>query len=760
MNSKGIRIALFILWFSFLGGFTGITALFYMVNTDTNNWFGGLPSLQDLERPDPDQSSQLISADGESLGKYWRQNRIPVSYSELSSELVNTLLVTEDIRFKEHSGIDLKSLLRAVTGVLTGNFKGGGSTLTMQLAQNLYRTSSENQGSLYKYRKVGQVITKLKEYIIAVKLEHSYTKEEILALYLNTVEYGSNSYGIAVASKTFFNKLPSQLNYLESSLLVGVINAPTRYSPILNPEKSMNKRTEVLYNVYKYGLLSREEYDSIKTQDFGLSYKVDNQNEGLAQYFRKVIAPYLINWSKQNGYDLYEDGLKIYTTIDSRLQRYAEQAVKEHMDTLQQIFNKHLEGRNPWIDEDGHEIVGFMERAVKKTPKYKALVKQYGEDSDSIEVELNKKRKIKVFSWDGEIDTVFSTYDSLSYYKHFLRAGFMSMEPKTGHIKAWVGGIDHKYFKFDHVQQGRRQPGSTIKPIVYTVAIENGYSPCFPVVDAAVTFPLPGEDPPTWTPENANGKFTGEVMTIRQAMARSKNSITAFIMKAVGPQAVVEKAKQLGIRSRLQPVPSLCLGAGGDVTIKEMVSAYSTFVNKGIYTEPFFITRIEDRNGNVIQQFVPQTREAINEETAYVMLHMLKGTTEEQGGTALGLDWTLRYENEIGAKTGTTQNASDGWFMGVTRDLAAGAWVGGDDRSIHFRYWGLGQGARTAMPIWENFMLKVYADPTLGYQKGTFDRPIKPINIELDCDKYNSPLQPVLPDSISNIPEIDPNEFS
>lgn len=760
MKSKGLRIALFVLWFLFIGSFAGVTALFYMVSIDANGWFGGLPSLQDLERPDPDQSSQLISADGEILGKYWRKNRIPVSYNELSSELVNTLLVTEDIRFKDHAGIDLKSLLRAIVGVLTGSFNGGGSTLTMQLAENLYRTSSENQGSLYTYRKVGQIITKLKEYIIAIKLEQSYTKEEILAMYLNTVEYGSNSYGISVASETFFNKTPSQLNYLESALLVGVINAPTRYSPILNPEKSLSKRTEVLYNVHKYGLLTREMFDSLKVQDFGLSYKVDNQNEGLAQYFRRVIAPYLIGWSKQNGYDLYEDGLKIYTTIDSRLQRYAEEAVKSHMDTLQQIFNKHLEGRNPWIDKDGHEIPGFLENSVKRLPKYKSLVRQYGEDSDSIEIELNRKRKVKVFSWKGEIDTLLSTYDSVSYYKHFLQAGFMAMEPTTGHIKAWVGGIDHKYFKFDHVEQGRRQPGSTIKPIVYTVAIENGYSPCFPVVDAAVTFPLPGEDPPTWTPENANGKFTGEVMTIRQAMARSKNSITAFVMKAVGPQAVVEKAKQLGINSPLQAVPSLCLGAGGEVTIKELVAAYSTFVNKGVHTEPFFITRIEDRNGNVVQQFVPQTREAINEETAYVMLHMLKGTTEEQGGTALGLDWSLRYENEIGAKTGTTQNAADGWFMGVTRNLAAGAWVGGDDPSIHFRYWALGQGAKTAMPIWEKFMLKVYADPTLGYEKGNFDRPIKPINIELDCDKYGKPLQPSSLDSLNNdIPEIDPDDF-
>ncbi|MFY0599191.1 MAG: transglycosylase domain-containing protein [Cyclobacteriaceae bacterium] len=758
MRSRGIRITLFLFWFIFFGALIGFPTLFYMVENDTNNWFGGLPSLKALERPDPDLSSELLSADGESLGKYWRVNRTPVSYEELSPELVNTLLVTEDIRFKKHAGIDLKSLIRAIHGYVTFNSSGGGSTITMQLAENLYKTNSENHGKLYEISGVGRIVTKLKEYIISVRLEKSYTKEEILAMYLNTVPYGSNSFGIKVASKTFFNKLPSQIDYQEAASLIGSINKPTKYNPIYNPEYAKNKRTEVLDNLFKYGVISKSLFDSLDTRELPLNYKVDNQNKGLAQYYRKVVAPQLIYWCKQNGYDLYDDGLKVYSTIDSRLQRYAELAVKEHMDTLQQIFDMHLEGRNPWIDEDGNEIPGYVENAIKKTPKFKSLVKQYGEESDSIEIQLNKKKQMTVFSWEGEIDTLFSTYDSLKYYKHFLRAGFMAMEPKTGHIKAWVGGINHKYFKYDHVKVGKRQPGSTIKPIVYTAAIENGYSPCFPVVDAAVTFPLPGEDPPTWTPDNANGKFTGEVMTIRQAMARSKNSITAFMMKELGAQTVVEKAKQLGIKSKLQAVPALCLGAGGDVSIMEMLSAYSTFVNKGIHTAPFSISRIEDKNGNVIQQFIPETREAINEETAYVMLHMLKGTTEP-GGTAWRLHPSLKENNEIGAKTGTTQNASDGWFMGVTRDLAAGAWVGGEERAIHFRYWALGQGAKTAMPIWEKFMLRVYADPTLGYEKAPFDRPIKPISIELDCEKYGNPVSPVQSDSVQYIQPLNPDDF-
>jgi penicillin-binding protein 1A len=737
MRSRGIKSAILIAWISIFGGAIFIPSLFYMVQNDTNGWFGGLPSHQDLEQPDPDLSSELISADGASLGKYFRKNRTPVSYSELSTELVNTLLVTEDIRFKEHSGIDLKGLSRAIFGKLTFQFRGGGSTITMQLAENLYTTSSENRGSLYDISGFGELITKIKEWIIAVKLEQSYTKQEILAMYLNTVEYGSNSFGIKVAAKTFFNKLPSQLNYKESALLVGAINAPTRYSPILNPDLALKKRTEVLYNVFKNDLITRASYDTLITSDFGLNYKVDNQNEGLATYFRSVIRTFLLKWSKQNGYDLFDDGLKIYTTIDSRMQIYAEQSLEEHMDTLQQVFYNHLNGDNPWIDENGKEIRDFLKKSIKRTPQYRTYKKRYGNNKDSIEYWLNAKRPIRVFSWQGEIDTVFSAYDSLAYYKHFLQAGFMAMEPQSGHIKAWVGGINFKYFKYDHVKQGKRQPGSTLKPVVYTAAVDNGYSPCFPVVDAAVTFPIPGQDPPTWTPDNASGKFSGKIMTIRQAMARSVNSITAFIMKEMGPSTVVEYAHRLGIKSHLDAVPALSLGAGGDVSVYEMVGAYSTFVNKGVHTEPFFISRIEDQNGNVIQQFIPERKESINEETAYVMLHMLRGTSEETGGTAWGLSPEVRLDNQIGAKTGTTQNASDGWFMGVTHELAAGAWVGGDYRSIHFKYWALGQGARTAMPIWDNFMQKIYADPELGYTKGEFDKPLKPINVELDCNKYS-----------------------
>jgi len=740
-RKKKIRIVIISLWVMFILATFSLPTLFYMVKSDSFGLFGGLPSLEDLEKPDPDLSSQLFSADGVSLGKYYRKNRTPVRYDELSPELINTLLVTEDIRFKRHSGIDLRGLLRAMFGIVTFNFKGGGSTITMQLAENLYSTNSENHGKLYKYGPLGRVVTKLKEYIISVQLESSYTKEEILAMYLNTVEYGSNSFGIKVAAKTFFNKLPSQLNYLESTVLIGAINAPTRFSPVYNPENAISKRTELLYNLHKYGLITREAFDTLKTQPLGLNYKVENQNQGLATYFRTVVRNDLMRWCKENGYDLFDDGLKIYTTIDSRLQEYAENALTGHMKKLQQTFIEHLEGDLPWIDEDGREIEDFLKNTIKRTSYYRDLVDKYGSNSDSLDYWLNVQKPMTVFSWDGDIDTIMSTMDSLSYYKHFLQAGFMAMEPSTGHIKAWVGGIDHKYFKFDHVRYGRRQPGSTIKPIVYTAAIDNGYAPCFPAVDVAYTFTLPGQDPPTWTPNNDDGKFTGETMTIRQAMARSVNSITAWMISRIGPQTVVDYARRLGIESPLSPVPSLSLGSGGEVSIFEMVGAYSTFVNKGVYTKPYYIQRIEDENGNIIQQFVPETREALNEETAYLMLHMLKGTTEEVGGTARGLKWELKENNEIGGKTGTTQNASDGWFIGVTKDLVAGAWVGGDDRAIHFKNWYYGQGAKTALPIFQNFMIQVYEDPTLPYTKGSFDKPTKPLSMELDCSLYNNENQ-------------------
>ncbi|MTI33328.1 penicillin-binding protein [Cytophagales bacterium RKSG123] len=731
---KKIIIAI---WTIFILGLIALPTWVFMVSSNFQGWFGGMPDHQTLENPESSLASELFTSDGKLLGKYYRQNRTPVTYDELSPNMVNALLAAEDIRFQQHSGIDLEATLRVVRGLLTFNTNlGGGSTITQQLAKNLFKTRGASfQGSLTKKnRLIRLVVSKTKEWIISVKLERSYTKEEIMAMYLNTIEFGGNAYGIRVAARTFFNIPQDSLNIQQSAMLVGMLNAPSRFNPVRNPERAMRKRTEILYSMYNFKFLSREEYDSIKTLPFGLEYKVANHNEGQATYFRSQARNQLMKWCEENGYDLFADGLKIYTTIDSRLQEYAEEAMEEQMKSLQKKFFDHWKGRNPWVDENGREMKNFIEDRAKLTDQYKSLVAKYGANSDSVDIMMNTPQPIKVFSWQGEIDTLMSPIDSLKYYKHFLHTGMMSMDPHTGQIKAWVGGINHKYFKYDHVKQGRRQPGSTFKPIVYTAAIDNGYSPCFEVVDQPVTFQVVG-DPPTWTPPNDNGKYSGESLTLRQGLARSVNSIAAKILQLVGTQTVVDYARRLGITSPLDAVPSLALGVS-DVSVYEMVGAYGTFVNKGTWTEPYFITRIEDKNGNVLQEFTPKTREALSEESAYQMLYMLRGAAEEVGGSAVGLSYELKKDNEIGGKTGTSNNQSDGWFMGVTKDLVSGVWVGGDERSIHFRTLALGQGARMARPIFDKYMLKVYADSTAGYTKGPFERPDNPLSVELDCNKY------------------------
>ena len=744
------RLKLFFkrIWILATFSIISIFSFILSVNYNPYNLFGDMPSLQDLEKPESELSSELYSSDNKLLGKYFRYNRSPIEFNDLSEKLITTLLVTEDIRYYDHSGIDLKGLVRASYGVFkniltfgASGLEGGGSTITQQLAKNLFKIRRENKGKLSNVPFLGLVISKVKEWIVSIKLEEFYTKKEILAMYLNTAEYGSNSYGIKVASKTYFNKLPSELNYNESSIIVGLLNKPTKYNPYFNPENALKKRAEIFYNLYKYEIINKTLYDSLKNSGLGLTYKVENQNAGQATYFRTVVRNYLISWAKENNYDLFSDGLKIYTTINSQMQAHAEKAVSDQMSRLQKIFDDHWNGKNPWIDEKGFEIKDFLKNSIKRTRYFKNLMNNNNNDTSLVFSLLNKKKEMKVFSWEGEVDTLFSTMDSLKYYKNFLQAGFISIEPKTGYIRSWVGGINHKFFKYDHVKQGKRQPGSTIKPIVYAAAIDNGYSPCYPVVDAPVVFELPGQDPPYWRPDNHNGKWSGETMTLRRAMAKSVNSITAFITKKVSPATVVDYAKKLGIQSKLDPVPAVCLGAGGDVSLFDLVGAYSTFINKGIWTEPFFISRIEDKYGNLIQEFIPTKKEALSEETAFLMLHMLKGAKEEEGGTARGLNPELTINNDIGAKTGTTQNASDGWFIGVTHNLVSGAWVGGDDRSIHFRNWVLGQGARTAMPIWQQYMMEVYADNNLNIDKGRFDEPIKNISVEIDCSVYNNEIK-------------------
>lgn len=733
------------IWLFFIAGLVGLILFIFAVSVNFLGLFGELPEFESLENPESELASELYSADGVQLGKYYRENRTPVSYSELSPNLVNALIATEDVRFEDHSGIDARGLSRVLikTLLMGQRSAGGGSTLSQQTAKNLFKTRNQaSQGLLSSVPGLRMLIIKTKEWIVATRLERSYTKDEILTLYLNTSEFGSNAYGIKTASKTFFNKEPIDLNVQEAATLVGLFKAPSYYSPVYNPENSIKRRNTVLSQMNKYEYLTQSQYDSIVAMDLELEYNVESHNEGLATYFREVVKSDLLKWTRENlkpdgsNYDLFGDGLRIYTTLDSRLQKYAEEAIAEHMPELQEKFNAEVGDRDPWIDSRGRTIPNFIEDAVKRTDAYRNLSRQYGDKQDSIDYKLNEKKKLTVFTWEkGEVDTLMSTMDSIRHYKKFLQAGFVSMDPHSGHIRAWVGGIDHKHFKYDHVKQGKRQPGSTFKPFVYAAAIENGYGPCYTVIDQPVEINIPNQ--PTWKPDNADGKFTFERMTIRAAMSRSVNSITAYMMKKLSPKVVVETAKRIGITSELEEVPALALGTV-DVSIIEMVGAFGTFVNKGEHITPIYIDRIEDKNGNVLQQFVPRKRPAMSEEHAYIMLYMLRGGTEVEGGTSQGVPWALRDEgNEIGGKTGTTQNASDGWYMGVTKDLVSGVWVGGDDRAIHFRSWVSGQGSRTARPIWTKFMAKVYDDPSLEITKGPFPKPERPLSIEIDCSEYD-----------------------
>lgn len=746
------------LWLLFVCGFVAFVLYVFAVSANFLNLFGELPNLRTLENPKSELASELYSADNELLGKYFRENRSPVEYDELPENLVNALVAIEDIRFEEHSGIDAEATARVVTSVLTGQSKGGGSTLTQQVAKNLFSTRSEelNGGLLNDVPGLRMLILKTKEWIMAIKLERNYTKKEIMLMYLNTVDFGSNAFGVKVAAKTFFDKKPQDLKVEESAVLVGLLKAPTYYSPIQNPENSKRRRNVVLSQMVKYDLLPEAEYTALKEKDIKLKYSVENQNIGMAPYFRTEAAKSILKWAREHGYDLYADGLKIYTTIDSRMQRYAEEAMATHMKDRQQAFFEHWKGRNPWVDRNNQEIKNFADLAIKRTDRYRKLNERFDGNTDSINFYLNKKIKMKVFTWNGEEERLMSPMDSLKYYKHFLQLGFMAMEPQTGHIKAWVGGINYKHFKYDHVKQGARQPGSTFKPFLYTAAIENGYYPCYEAIDTRNCVPLP--DGTMWCPNNADNKYSGQKFTLRKALAESVNSISAFLVNKLGAETLVKTAKRMGITTPLDPTPALALGTS-DVTLFDMVGAYGTFVNGGTWVEPNYITRIEDKHGNVIAEFTPKKVEALSEETAYMMVHMLKAAAEPGGTAYYGLRHRNGLKNEIGGKTGTTQNYSDAWFMGITPDLVAGTWVGGEDRAIHFRSIALGQGNKLAMPVYGAFMQKVYADRTLDRSKEPFPKPSAPLSVELDCAKFNGGSMPVdsaQQDEFLNLPtEID-----
>lgn len=705
------------LWKIFVCVLVFIPIYILSVHIDLCNFYGGIPSTALLENPQPALASDLYTADGLLLGKFFRDNRSPVSYEELPKNLIQALLASEDIRFYEHSGIDLMGLFRAFfLSILLRKNKGGGSTLTQQLAKNLFhtRTDALYQGRYSSYPIIGKLSQKTKEWILAVKLERAYTKNEILAMYLNTVAFDGQTFGIKAASRVFFNKTPKELRVEESALLVGLLRAPTRYSPVNNPQNAHRIRNTVLSQMVKYHFLASSDYNLLCEMPIELEYQSENYVQGIAPYFRALVRNHLIQWAKSNGYDIFADGLRIYTTIDSRMQQHAEAVVSEHMKNLQRKFDKHWENQNPWINEAGEEIVDYIDQEIVKTDTYRNLVKKYGKDNqDAIQKVLNTPVEQEIFSWDGPIKTILTPLDKLRHDRRFLQSGFMAMDPRTGQVKAWVGGINYKYFQFDHVKQSKRQAGSTFKPIVYTVAIDNDYSPHHLVVDEPVTFTEANGN--VWTPQNAWKTYSGKKYTLRHAMAQSYNSITAYLIKKLTPQLVVDYAKRMGITGPLDPVPSICLGSS-DVSVYEMVSAYSTYLNHGIWTEPFFIIRIEDQYGNIIHEFTPQKHEAIHKDTAALMTYMLQGSLEE--GALNRVSQALTKDNDIAGKSGTTSNHSDGWFIGLSTNLCVGVWVGGDSRCIHFRDFELGNGSVTARPIWEKFLLKLYNDPQLDYHKG------------------------------------------
>ncbi len=725
----------------FIGGTTFAILFILAVNVNFLWLFGGMPSLQELENPKSQNASLIISEDGQEIGKYFRENRNPMEFEQLPLNIINTLVSTEDARFTSHSGIDIRSMLRVVFSFGTA---GGGSTISQQLAKNLFHTRSLEFGEddpvyvglLMKIDGLRTVIAKVKEWILAIKLERRYTKQEIMAMYLNEVSFGNNAYGIQVACRTYFQKDIQNVSLTEAATLIGLLQNPSLYDPRIRPEKTLERRNTVLGQLAKYDFIVPEDLDKLRETPLNLHYKVENQNTGAAPYFRESIRTEVLRILKEINKDrpedqqlnLYTSGLRIYTSVDSRMQKFAEESVREHMQAEQKLFYAHWQGRNPWVNEEMKEIKGFLRDAMKRTQRYRDLMEAYENDEFKVWEELNKPVRMSVFTYDGDKDTTFSSMDSLRYYKKILNCGFMAMDPTNGHVKAWIGGINYKYFKFDHISQSRRQPGSTFKPFVYGAAIENEIiTPCDELVDEPVTF---GEEDgltgTTWTPQNSDGKYSYEKLKMRRAMGLSINSISAKLMKQLGPAKIAEFAHKCGITSPLNEVPSLCLGAS-EVSLLDQVTAYSTLANGGEKTDPILILKITDKVGNVLREFSPPAKAVIKPETAYLMTYMLQGAVLEPGGTAEGLKRTgIVAGNEIGAKTGTTSNFSDGWFMGVTQKLVAGVWVGGDDRSIHFRSLALGQGAKMAMPVYAKFMEKVYGDASLsieGYRKIPFTKP-------------------------------------
>lgn len=724
--------------------------------------FGKLPTFEELENPRSNLATEIISADGKNLGSFFIENRSYVDYGDLSPNLVAALVATEDARFYSHSGIDFKGLARVgfKTVLLGDRGQGGGSTISQQLAKNLYPRDTVHSSGLAKAGKL--VIAKLKEWITAVMLEHNYTKEEIVAMYLNTVEYGSNAFGIKSASATFFNKTPAELAPEEAAMLVGVVNAPSRYSPVRNPERALKRRNIVLERMGSAGFLSDADVRRLTAEPIRLDYHPVSHNEGIATYFREMLRQYmtatepkrkqyltdwdyqtelerwqndpLYGWCNKNTkadgtpYNLYKDGLKLYTTINSRMQKYAEEAVREHMvKTIQPQFEKQRKGyKTIFYNINKKEETKIVHRAILQSDRGMAM-KRNGMSDERILAAFEKPIPMTVFTYAGDRDTVLSPKDSILHMKSFLRAGFMSMDPATGYVTAYVGGTNFRNFKYDMVRQGKRQVGSTIKPFIYTFAFDMlGYNPCTLVPNSPVT--IEASTGP-WSPKEAgNVPQEGELRPLYWGLANSRNNYSAWIMKQAQPQAVADMIHKIGVHSYIDPVYALCLGTP-QVSVFEMAGAFSTFANRGVHTEPIFVTRIEDKQGNVLASFSPQTYDAISEQTAYTMLDMLKRVVT--AGTAGRLGYQFNLRGDIGGKTGTTNNSADAWFMGVTPHVVAGTWVGGEDPATHLMSGA--DGSRVALPIFGIFMKKVYADKSLGISMN--DRFMEPIGVvRYDCD--------------------------
>jgi penicillin-binding protein 1A len=737
-------------WTLFMYGIIALVSFFFLASW---GFFGEMPSFDELENPNSNIASEIISSDGKTIGKFAYQNRVPVKYKDLPKDLVNALVSSEDERFYDHSGIDAKGTLRAV--VKLGR-DGGASTITQQLAKNLFHGSDGAKNILVR------VVQKVKEWIIAVRLERQYTKQEIIAMYLNQVDFVNNAIGISSASKIYFNKKPKDLSTEESAVLVGMLTNPSRFNPNRFKDRATERRNIVLGQMVRNNQLSEEKFSQLKTRPIKLDFKIENHNDGIATYFREYLRDYLKKWTKDNPkpdgttYDIHRDGLKIYTTIDSKMQKYAEEAVTQHLKNLQPKFFETAKGNKnaPFLNLTNEETASIIKRAMKNSERWRVMKIEEKTD-DEILKSFDVKTKMKVFTWNGEKDTIMTPKDSIIYYKHFLQTGFMAMEPQTGHVKAWVGGVDQKYFQYDHVGQGARQVGSTFKPFVYATAIDQlGMSPCDSIIDSRFTMPK-GKWGITesWSPSNSDGKYRG-LINLKVALANSVNTVSAKLMDRVGPQAVVDMVQKLGVTADVPVQPAIALGAV-EITVQEMVAALSTFVNEGQYVKPEIITRIEDKNGVVIYEVTPETRDVVNKDVAYAVIKLMTGVTEGRGtgerlrrGSAGFMTYNYALKNEIAGKTGTSQNNSDGWFVGMVPNLAAGVWVGNEDRAAHFRNTYYGQGATMALPIWGIFMEKCYKDKSLNISQENFPKP-ENMSIKVDCwrgQKAVDTTETIIPD--------------